>query len=108
MSGNYGDIIIGDYNQQIVNSSFVTVEAAPGQTPVFSTLYIRSTDKWVFKGVKVQSTFGPLLQCVRECFRPVDALDDLVLQTPLIFVGEVFISSFEKPDFLEYLLNSVL
>ncbi|MBV8795991.1 MAG: right-handed parallel beta-helix repeat-containing protein [Hyphomicrobiales bacterium] len=58
MSGNYGDIIIGDYNQQIVNSSFVTVEAAPGQTPVFSTLYIRSTDKWVFKGVKVQSTFG--------------------------------------------------
>jgi hypothetical protein len=58
MSGNYGDIVIGDYLQQIVNPSFVTVEAAPGQAPVFSTLYIRSTNKWVFDGVKVQSLFG--------------------------------------------------
>ena len=38
--------------------SFVTVEAAPGQTPVFSTLYIRSTNKWVFNGIKVQSLLG--------------------------------------------------
>jgi parallel beta helix pectate lyase-like protein len=58
MSGNYGDIVIGDYLQQVVNPSFVTVEAAPGQTPVFQTLYIRSTTKWVFKGIKVQSLFG--------------------------------------------------
>jgi hypothetical protein len=58
MSGNYGDIVIGDYLQQVVNPSFVTVEAAPGQTPVFLTLYIRSTSKWVFKGIKVQSLFG--------------------------------------------------
>jgi parallel beta-helix repeat protein len=58
MSGDYGDIAIGDYLQQVVNPSFVTVEAAPGQTPVFSTLYIRSTNKWVFKGVKVQSPIG--------------------------------------------------
>ena len=58
MSGNYGDIVIGDYLQQVVNPSFVTVEAAPGQAPVFSTLYIRSTTKWVFKGIKVQSLFG--------------------------------------------------
>jgi hypothetical protein len=58
MSGNYGDIGIGDFLQQVVNPSFVTVEAAPGQTPVFSTLYIRSTNKWVFKGIKVQSLFG--------------------------------------------------
>jgi hypothetical protein len=58
MSGDYGDIVIGDYLQQVVNPSFVTVEAAPGQTPVFSTLYIRSTNKWVFKRIKVQSLFG--------------------------------------------------
>ena len=58
MSGNYGDIVIGDYLQQVVNPSFVTVKAAPGQTPVFLTLYIRSTNKWVFKGIKVQSLFG--------------------------------------------------
>jgi hypothetical protein len=58
MSGNYGDVSMGDYMQQIVNPSFVTVEAAPGQAPIFSTLYIRSTNKWVFKGVKVQSLWG--------------------------------------------------
>src|ERR1700722_13747173 len=58
MSGDYGDIVIGDYLQQVVNPSFVTVEAAPGQAPVFSTLFIRSTKKWVFKGIKVQSLFG--------------------------------------------------
>ncbi|HEY1886148.1 MAG TPA: hypothetical protein VGG86_08860 [Roseiarcus sp.] len=58
MRGDYGDIVIGDYKQQVVNPSFVTVEAAPGQTPVFSSLYIRSTNKWMFKGVKVQSLVG--------------------------------------------------
>jgi hypothetical protein len=58
MNGDYGDIGIGDYMQQVVNPSFVTVEAAPGQTPVFSTLYIRSTNKWLFKGIKVQSLLG--------------------------------------------------
>ena len=58
VSGDYGDVVIGDYLQQVVNPSFVTVEAAPGQTPVFSTLYIRSTNKWVFRGIKVMSLFG--------------------------------------------------
>jgi hypothetical protein len=58
MSGNYGDIVIGDYKQQTVNPSFVTVEAAPGQAPAFLTLYIRSTTKWVFKSIKVQSLVG--------------------------------------------------
>jgi hypothetical protein len=58
MNGNYGDIGIGDYLQQVVNPNFVTVEAAPGQTPVFSTLYIRSTNKWAFNGIKVQSLLG--------------------------------------------------
>ena len=55
MSGDYGDIGLGDYMQQIVNPNFVTIKAAPGQTPVFSTLYIRSTNKWVFSGITVQS-----------------------------------------------------
>jgi hypothetical protein len=55
MSGNYGDIIIGVYLKEIANPSFVTVEAAPGQTPVLSTLYIYSTTNWVFNGLKVQS-----------------------------------------------------
>ena len=58
MDGNYGDVSVGVYSAQISNSDFVTVKAAPGQTPVFSTLYIRSTNKWVFNGIKVQSLWG--------------------------------------------------
>ncbi len=55
MSGNYGDIYIGIYNLEITNSNFVTVQAAPGQAPVLSTLYLNSTNNWVFNGLKVQS-----------------------------------------------------
>jgi hypothetical protein len=58
MSGDYGDIVVGIYNTQVPNSDFVTVKAAPGQIPVLLSLYIRSTNKWVFDGVKVQSLFG--------------------------------------------------
>jgi hypothetical protein len=54
-SGNYGDIGLRNYKLPITNSDWVTVQAAPTQTPVFSTLCIRSTNKWVFKSIKVQS-----------------------------------------------------
>jgi hypothetical protein len=55
MSGNYGDIGLGDYNLPTTNSDFITIEAAPGQTPVFNTLYVARTNKWVFNGIKVES-----------------------------------------------------
>jgi hypothetical protein len=58
MSGNYGDIGIGDYELPTTNSDFVTVEAAPGQTPVFTTLLLDRTNKWVFDAIKVQSLMG--------------------------------------------------
>ena len=60
MSGNYGDIVLGNFNPADHHSDFVTVEAgpAPGQVPVFTTLWIWSTNKWVFNGIKVQSLFG--------------------------------------------------
>ena len=58
MSGNYGDIVLGAFNLPTTNSDFVTVEAAPGQVPVFSTLYIERTNKWVFNAIKVQSLLG--------------------------------------------------
>jgi hypothetical protein len=58
MNGNYGDIGIGDFNLPTTNSDFVTVEAAPGQTPVFSTLLLNRTNKWVFNAIKVQSLLG--------------------------------------------------
>jgi Right handed beta helix region len=58
MSGNYGDIVLGSYDLSTVNSDWVTVQAAPGQTPVFTTLTISRTNKWLFEGIKVQSIFG--------------------------------------------------
>jgi hypothetical protein len=58
MSGNYGDIVIGDFNLPTTNSDFVTVQAVPGQVPVFSTLGIDRTNKWVFNAIKVQSLLG--------------------------------------------------
>jgi Right handed beta helix region len=60
MSGNYGDVYLGDFDDPTTNSDWVTVQAAPtpGQVPVFSTLFIRSTNKWVFNGIKVQSLYG--------------------------------------------------
>jgi hypothetical protein len=58
MSGNYGDIGIGDFNLPTTNSDFVTVEAAAGQTPVFTTLILNRTNKWVFDAIKVQSLLG--------------------------------------------------
>ena len=71
MSGNYGDVVLGEYITPTVNSSsggivdiptlnsdWVTVQAVLGQVPVFTTLYIRSTNNWVFNGIKVQSLLG--------------------------------------------------
>jgi hypothetical protein len=55
MSGNYGNIGICQYDTEISNSSFVTVAAAPGQTPVLSQLSLCSTTMWAFDGLKVQS-----------------------------------------------------
>ena len=55
MSGNYGDVFIGGLSPEISNYDFVTVAAAPGQTPVLTSLFIGETDMWVFNGLKVQS-----------------------------------------------------
>lgn len=58
MSGNYGDVAVGNYMGATVNSDWITVSPAPGQSPVFTTLNLRSTNKWVFSGIKVQSVWG--------------------------------------------------
>jgi hypothetical protein len=55
MSGNYGDVFIGGLPAEISNTSFVTVAAAPGQTPVLTSLFIGETHMWLFDGLKVQS-----------------------------------------------------
>ena len=55
MSGNYGDFRLCVYDTEISNSAFVTVAAAPGQTPVLTSLLVCSTTMWAFNGLKVQS-----------------------------------------------------
>jgi hypothetical protein len=55
MSGNYGDVWINTYAAEISNSAFVSVEAAPGQTPILTSLLVAATNNWAFNGLKVQS-----------------------------------------------------
>jgi Right handed beta helix region len=55
MSGNYGDVWINIWNAPISNSAFITIEAAPGQTPILTSLFVAGTNAWVFNGLKVQS-----------------------------------------------------
>jgi hypothetical protein len=55
MSGQYGDVSIGAYAVRITNSTFVTIAAAPGQTPVLSTLAVLASSNFMFSGIKVQS-----------------------------------------------------
>ena len=56
MSGNYGDLWLSIWNApEISNSDFITIAAAPGQTPVLTSLFVAETNKWVFSGLKVQS-----------------------------------------------------
>ena len=55
MSGNYGDIWLNVNGVEISNSDFITIQAAPGQTPVLTSLFVAGTNKWVFNGLKVQS-----------------------------------------------------
>jgi hypothetical protein len=55
MSGNYGDITTSQYNTELANSSFLTIAAAPGQTPVLTSLLVISSTKMAFSGLKVQS-----------------------------------------------------
>jgi Right handed beta helix region len=55
MSGNYGNIWINVNGGEISNSAFITIAAAPGQTPVLTSLFVSGTNDWVFDGLKVQS-----------------------------------------------------
>jgi hypothetical protein len=55
MSGNYGDIWLNTNGVEISNSAFITIEAAPGQTPILTSLFVAATNDWVFNGLKVQS-----------------------------------------------------
>ena len=50
MSGNHGDVTL----QNAFNTDFITVMAAPGQTPVISRMKEMSASNWMFQGIKFQ------------------------------------------------------
>jgi hypothetical protein len=56
MNGNYGAMQIGVYQGPINNPQFVTIAAAPGQTPFFTSLGVSGSSGFAFEGIKVQKT----------------------------------------------------
>ena len=48
MSGQYGDVYIGTYGASTTNTAFVTIAAAPGQTPVLATLTVSAPTSGAF------------------------------------------------------------
>jgi hypothetical protein len=60
MSGNYGDISING----VSNPSFITIAAAPGQTPILSSLQLNGSAKWVVEGLTFRglaNAYSPLI-----------------------------------------------
>jgi len=55
MSGQYGDVAIGIYGVQTNNPAFVTIAAAPGETPVLATLRVAAANMWRFQHISVKS-----------------------------------------------------
>jgi Right handed beta helix region len=72
MSGSYGEITVGAWNFGVANASFLTIAAAPGQTPVFSSLNFSASSYFVFSGIKVQSLAGPTPRENRPLVQVVD------------------------------------
>jgi hypothetical protein len=56
MSGNYGDVSTSDWNVGLKNPAFVTIAAAPGQTPVLSFLGAVASSYLAFSGIKIEGT----------------------------------------------------
>jgi hypothetical protein len=56
MSGKYGDVSTSDWNVGLKNPAFVTIAAAPGQTPVFSFLAAVASSYLMFSGIKIEGT----------------------------------------------------
>jgi hypothetical protein len=65
-SGNYGNIKIQGYygsGTTLVafdNTDFITVEAAPGATPVLGNLFLVGGGKWVFRGLTIENVASNL------------------------------------------------
>ncbi len=56
MNGNHGQLKLTDYvgGGAFNNTDFITIQAAPGQTPIVTGLLAQNISKWVFKGLTLQ------------------------------------------------------
>jgi parallel beta-helix repeat protein len=59
MSGDQGSVVLqGSYGTTLTgynNTDFITITAAPGQTPVIDQLDIKGASKWIFSGITFKS-----------------------------------------------------
>jgi Right handed beta helix region len=57
-SGDYGNIEIQGYYSALVafdNTDFITIEAAPGATPMLGSLTVVGAGKWIFRGLTIEN-----------------------------------------------------
>ena len=65
-SGNYGDLLLqGEYGSKIgwfpnTAGNYFTLQAAPGATPVFTSIRLMSASNFVFRGLTVQQVASAL------------------------------------------------
>ena len=80
MSGNYGVVNVGQYLAPIANPYFVTIAAAPGQTPALSGLNITASSKFAFSGLIIEKWGGngPLVWVTDQ--GPTMPTSDIVFQ----------------------------
>jgi hypothetical protein len=106
MGGNYGDISIGVYGNNIANSDFVTVMAAPGQVPILSSLTVNGSNKWYFKGLKVQSLASGYSPCVNIISqinggKIASVLDEDIILDGMSISSQDDVSAWSQQDWLD-------
>lgn len=55
MTGAYGALTIAAPAHALPNSEFITLEAAPGQTPLLQTLTFQGATKWYVRNIKLRA-----------------------------------------------------
>jgi len=89
LNGNYGTVSFNLPSIEVVNSGFVTVAAAPGQTPVIASMVLADTNNWHFDGIKFQSMAG-VLASVNDGGGAADQFGNPLVTSNIVFTHEDF------------------
>lgn len=54
LTGNHGSVTLTTYTGQFVNTDFITIQAAPGNSPIMNQLVATGVSNWVFRGITFQ------------------------------------------------------